>query len=118
MRMPNELKKLIIMKLINKIILGALLFTSSAASAQGKSSMNGKKNVTVKTHSTNGITSANEQANANGQIHASDKSILNRPVTTVRIKKNSKYYKSNGNRKYYYKNGKRYTYRSYVRRAA
>lgn len=107
------------MKLINKIILGALLFTSSTtAMAQGKSNMNGKKAVTVKTHSTNGSASANENASVNGQINASDRSILNRPTTTVRMKKNSKYYKTQGNRKYYYKNGKRYTYRSYVRRAA
>ena len=107
------------MKLINKIILGALLFTSSTtAMAQGKSNRNGKKTVTVKTHSTTGSTSSNEHANVNGQINASDRSILNRPTTTVRLKKNSKYYKTNGNRKYYYKNGKRYIHRSYVRKTA
>lgn len=106
------------MKLINKLILGALLFTSSTtAMAQGKSN-NGKKAVTVKTHSTNGSASANEHASVNGQLNASNRSILNRPTTTVRLKKNSKYYKTNGNKKYYYKNGKRYTYRSYVRKAA
>ena len=107
------------MKLFSKIILGALLLSSSSAIAQGKSGSKGNnKTVTVKTRSTNGSINANEHASANGQMHASDRSILNRPTTatTVRMKKNGKYYKSNGNRKYYYKNGKRYTYRSYANR--
>ena len=107
------------MKLFSKIMLGAFLFTSSSAIAQGKSGGNGKnKGVVVKTHSSKGAMSANEHASANGQIHASDRSILNRPATatTVRMKNNGKYYKSNGNRKYYYKNGKRYTYRTYANR--
>jgi len=107
------------MKLFSKIILGALLLSSSSVMAQGKSASKGNnKGVVVKTHSNNGRTNANQHASANGQMHASDRSILNRPTTatTVRMKKNGKYYKSNGNRKYYYKNGKRYTYRSYANR--
>ncbi len=106
------------MKIINKIILAALLFSSSSATAQGKSGMKGKNTVAVKTRSTNGSINANRHASTNGQIHASDKSILNRPANTITRKSNSKYYKANGNRKYYYKNGKRYTYKRYVRRAA
>lgn len=106
------------MKLFNTIILAAFLFASSSVIAQGKSGMHGNKHVTVRTHSSNGSINANEHASVNGEIHASDKSILNRPATTVKMKKNSKYYKSNGNRRYYYKNGKRYTYRSYVRKDA
>ncbi len=114
------------MKLFSKIMLGALLFTSSAVMAQGKSGSNGKnKTVTIKTHSSKGAMSANEHASANGQIHASDRSILNRPTTTVSTKSNSKYYsKKHGyKKKYYYKNGKRYAYKSsgtrrYVRKAA
>ena len=58
------------MKITNTIILGVLLFTSSAAFAQGKSGTHGNKTVTVKSNSTNGSINANEHANSNAQINS------------------------------------------------
>lgn len=83
----DETKK-IIMKLFSKIILGAFLFTSSSAIAQGKSGGSNGKNKAVIVKSSNGSVSANQHASETGQIHASDRSILNR-AATPRVRKHS-----------------------------
>ena len=92
------------MKRFSKFLLGAALLTSGSVMAQGKSGMHGNngnhKMETVRTHSTTGVINANEHASENGQMHASDRSILNRPATVVRTR-------TYGHPSYY-KHGKRH----------
>ena len=85
------------MKMISKIMLGAMLLTTGTVMAQGKSGMqgnkgnNGNKTVIV-TERNNPIKSkesieANEHASATGRMHASERSVLNRPAgRTVKVK--------------------------------
>lgn len=113
------------MKMISKIMLGAMLLTTGTVIAQGKSGMegnkknNGNKTIVV-TERNNAIKSkesmeAIEHASATGRMHASERSVLNRPTgTTVRVRRtnNGNHY---GQRKYHHVR-KTYTTRKHKNR--
>ena len=113
------------MKTISKIMLGTMLLITGTVMAQGKSGMQGNKgnngNKTVIVNERNnpmkskGSIEANEHASVTGQLHASERSVLNRPAgTTVRVRhtNNGNHY---GQRKYHHVR-KTYTSRKYKNR--